>query len=290
MIAPSGPVPAQRLAKSVAALRRRAPQIQISAQSAQREGYFAGSDEVRLEALRQVLEDPRPRTLWAARGGYGLTRLLSRLPKDLEHPPRVIGFSDISALLCAMHCRYGLRSVHGPVLVQWAELGPEDQERAWSLLCGEIPPPLEALAGPALFGGQVEGPLIASNLEVLRSLVGTPDLPDLRGCILALEDVGERPYRLDRALTQLLSSGALKGVKGIALGTFHACEAPREDEPDAQSVVLERLATLGVPLLGGFPFGHVPGQNAALPFGARVRLHVDQGVLEMLEPVFDPAV
>lgn len=294
VIAPSGPVPATRLQKSLAQLRRRTAQIEVSAQTQERSGYFAGDDSRRRQALHHALLDPRPRTIWAARGGYGLTRLLDQLPKSLPTPPRVIGFSDISALLCALHRRYQLPSIHGPVLVQWAELSPSDQSRAWDMLCGEIPAPLEAQEGAALLGGQVEGPLIASNLELLRSLLGTPDFPDLRGCILALEDVGERPYRLDRSLTQLLQAGALRGVKGIALGSFHACEAPspklpeapNPNQPDAQSVVLERLSTLRVPLLGGLPFGHVPGQNAALPFGTKVRLHVDHGLLEMLEPVF----
>lgn len=288
VVAPSGPVCAQRVKKSVASLRRQAPDIRIAAQVQNKTGYFAGPDCERQEALLDALVAPEPRTIWAARGGYGVTRLLGRLPESLPTPPRVIGFSDISALLCALYCRYGLSSIHGPVLAQWAEIGPEDQSRAWAMLCGEIPAPLEAGPGPALLGGQVEGPLIASNLELLRSLVGTPDLPDLRGCILALEDVGERPYRLDRSLTQLLQSGALRGVLGIALGSFHACDPPAEDQPTAQDVVLERLGSLGVPLLGGIPFGHVPGQNAALPVGSRVRLHVDHGVLEMLEPVFVP--
>lgn len=286
VVAPSGPVQRERVHKSRAELRARGIEVEIAAQVRSKAGYLAGADRERYAALREVLMAQEPRTLWPARGGYGLTRLLSRLPATLEKPPRVIGFSDISALLCALYSRYRIPSIHGPVFAQWAELPPEQRERAWSMLCGEIPAPLEAASGPALLGGVVEGPLIASNLELLRSLIGTPDFPQLQGAILAIEDVGERPYRLDRSLTQLLESGSLRGLRGIALGTFHACDPPRDGEPHALQVVVERLATLQVPLLGGFPFGHRPGENAALPFGTRVRLHVDQGLLEMLEPVF----
>lgn len=286
VIAPSGPVQSARIRRSIAQLRHAGLRVELADQVSAQTGYFAGPDEVRQRALHDALLAPGPRTIWAARGGYGLTRLLPRLPAQLPSPPRVIGFSDISALLCALYCRYQIPSIHGPVLAQWAELGPEDQTRAMELLRGELPAPLEAGPGPALLGGQVEGPLIASNLELLRTLVGTRDLPAMQGCILALEDVGERPYRLDRSLTQLLQSGALRGVKGIALGSFHACASPAPDQPSALDVVIERLSSLGVPLLGGFPFGHEPGQNAALPFGTRVRLDVDQGLLEFLEPVF----
>lgn len=286
VIAPAGPIPEPRLRKSVAQLRHRGVKVHLPDQVLLKDGYFAGEDALRLRSLCAALTAKEHRTVWAARGGYGVTRLLHRLPQTLPCPPRVIGFSDISALLCALYCRFGVASIHGPVLVQWAELGPEDQARTWSMLCGEIPAPLEAQAGPAVLGGQVEGPLIASNLELFRSLIGTPYLPDVRGCILALEDVGERPYRLDRSLTQLLSSGAFAGVKGIALGQFHACDPPHPDEPTAQEVVIERLSTLQVPILGGLPFGHTPGHNAALPFGTKVRLHVDHGMLEMLTPVF----
>lgn len=288
VVAPSGPVQRDRVHKSRTELRSRGVRVEIAAQVESKQGYFAGADRERWAALQEVLCARESRTLWPARGGYGLTRLLSRLPATLEKAPRVIGFSDISALLCALYSRYQIPSIHGPVFAQWAELRPEDRERAWSMLCGEVPAPLEAGCGPALLGGVVEGPLVASNLELLRSLIGTPDFPDLRGAILAIEDVGERPYRLDRSLTQLLESASLRGIRGIALGSFHACDAAREGEPDALQVVVERLAPLQVPLLGGFPFGHRPGENAALPFGSRVRLHVDQGLLEMLEPVFEP--
>jgi muramoyltetrapeptide carboxypeptidase len=175
------------------------------------------------------------------------------------------------------------------VLGQLAELAEDDRQRVWDLLDGELPVPLTADAdATVLHGGRVEGTLIVANLEVLRSLIGTPHMPTLAGCILALEDVGERPYRLDRALTQLLDSGALRGVVGVAIGDLHGCVEPVDGGSrgwSAVEVLEDRLGRLAVPLLIGLAFGHAPTRNAALGFGVRARLDADAGVLEQLEPL-----
>jgi muramoyltetrapeptide carboxypeptidase len=92
------------------------------------------------------------------------------------------------------------------------------------MLRGELPAPL--VGSEAAGRGRATGPLVPANLEVLRSLIGTPWLPDLAGTIVALEEIGERPYRIDRALTQLQTSGALAGVRGFAVGQLCACEEP----------------------------------------------------------------
>ena len=113
-------------------------------------------------------------------------------------------------------------------------------------------------------------------------------MPSLDGAILAIEEVGERPYRLDRALTQLLDSGSLRGVVGVAVGDLHGCVEPKTGKShgwSAQEVVEDRLGRLGVPVVIGLPFGHAPTRNAALGFGVRARLDADAGTLEQLEPV-----
>ena len=198
----------------------------------------------------------------------------------------IVGFSDVTALLCWALTQAGVCSIHGRVLAQLDEITPDDRERLWTMLAGELPPPLvaEGDGATSVHGGRVEGRLIAGNIEVLRSLVGTPALPSLDGAIVALEEVGERPYRIDRALTQLMASGALRGVRGVALGRMHACErGPRGWT--AHEAALDRLERLGVPIVTGLPFGHARDHNAALPFGTLCRLDADQGSLEMLEPV-----
>jgi muramoyltetrapeptide carboxypeptidase len=295
VIAPSGPVDLDRLRRGIPHLRRRFGAPSLAANIEQRTGYFAGDDGERLAALELALRDDRAGVVWAARGGYGAARLLGRLdPGSLRERAKLfVGFSDVTALLCWGFVHARRAGIHGPVVAQLDELGEPDRARLWDLLEGELPEPLLADEhGVALNGGRVEGPLIAGNLEVLRALIGTPHMPSLRGAILAIEEVGERPYRIDRALTQLLDSGSLRGVAGVVVGDLHACNEPDNGGSrgwTAHEVCEDRLARLGVPVLLGLPFGHVPGRNAALGFGVRARLDVDQGALEQLEPLPVPS-
>lgn len=304
MVAASGPVPEDRLERGLGVLRRsfaareagselevvEAPNLRT------RRGYFAGDDEARLAGVRAAVLDEEAAAIWCGRGGYGATRLLPRLDatalRSRGSTAPFVGFSDVTALLCWAWTAAGVRGVHGPVLAQLGELPEADVERCLELVRGEVPMPLEAdgEASMVLCGGTVEGPLIVGNLEVLRSLVGTPWFPELDGAILGLEDVGERPYRIDRALTQLLTSGVLRGVRGIVVGQMHGCVEPERGGSQgatAPEVIAERLGRLGVPVVTGFGFGHAPRRNAALPFGVRVRLHADDGVVEILEGLFD---
>lgn len=290
VIAPSGPVAVERFERGVKTLRRRIDLELLHADNLlEQQGYFAGPDAERLAATHLALGDPDARAVFTARGGYGATRLLPALdPERLRaHPKPIVGFSDITALLAWAWTRAGVCGIHGPVITQLGTLVDEDVDRLVDLLRGEVPAPLVAEEGTVLAGGTVEGTLIAGNLEVLRSLVGTRAMPPMQGVILAIEEVGERPYRMDRALTQLLQSGALRGIRGVVVGQLHACEEPPDGNlgPSAAEVVHERLATLGVPVVTGFPFGHENHRNAALPFGTRARLLADHCTLELLEPV-----
>lgn len=290
MVAPSGPVPAERFDRGLRALRRRIDLDLVLAENIlEQDGYFAGPDSMRLRCLHTAFADPETRAILCARGGYGATRLLSALdPSRLrDDPTLLVGFSDITALLCWAWVRVGLPSIHGPVITQLSTLCPDDQQRLVDLLQGEVPGPLEASEGTVIHGGTVEGTLIAGNLEVLRSLVGTRAMPSLSGAILAIEDVGERPYRLDRTLTHLMSAGALRGVRGVAVGQLTGCDEPEGGQygPSGLEVVVERLSTLGVPVVTGFPFGHDAERNAALPFGTPVRLAADDCTMLFLEPV-----
>ena len=290
VVAPSGPVAAERFSRGHAILRRSLDAHWVLAPNLHEQvGYFAGPDAERLSTLHRAFGDPDASAILCARGGYGATRLLAALDPERfrEHPKTLVGFSDVTALLCWAYVRAGMRSIHGPVVTQISTLDPEDVERLVDLLRGEVPMPLVAAEGTSIHGGRVEGPLLGGNLEVLRSLVGTRYMPSLQGAVLVLEEVTERPYRIDRALTHLLSAGALRGVRGVAVGQLTRCEEPDDGHvgPTAEQVVVERLETLGVPVVTGFAFGHDPHRNAALPFGARVRLDADACSLEFLEPV-----
>ena len=286
--APSGPVPEARLTEGLAVLGALGlGEISLAPNLRHRAGYFAGDDGARLAALQAALDDPGVAAILCARGGYGLTRLLPRLdPAGLRAAPKaIVGFSDVTALL-GWALRAGVAGIHGPVVTQLGTVAPADAARLAELLRGEVPGPL--VGTDAAGHGRAVGPLVPANLEVLRSLVGTPWLPALTGAIVALEEIGERPYRIDRALTQLITSGAFAGVRGFAVGQLCACEEPASGNPDspcAADVVRERLAASGLPVVLGLPFGHDPRRNAALPCGTLAELDADGRTLTLLEPV-----
>jgi muramoyltetrapeptide carboxypeptidase len=155
-------------------------------------------------------------------------------------------------------------------------------EHLLGLLEGEIGAPL---AGLASIGGPstAEGPLLGGNLELVTRLLGTPYAFELEGAVLLIEEIGERPYRLDRSLTQLRLAGALDRVAAIVVGDLVRCEEPDGTGPKAAEVIMERLGGLGVPVLTGLPVGHL-ALNHALGHGVHVRVDGALGVLTPLEP------
>jgi muramoyltetrapeptide carboxypeptidase len=266
LCAPSGPVDAEAFARGRAILAARY-QVVHDAGLLERTGYLAGSDDRRAEEIGRALSDPSIRAVLCARGGYGLLRILPRLPDAPDKP--VVGFSDITALHAWLLHR-GVASIHGPNVGSLVK----DDGALFSLLEDASPPP--ALSGlRSIHPGRTEGRLVGGNLTVLSHLCGTPYFPDISGAVLLLEDTNEQPYRIDRMITQLRLSGALGMVAGVALGDFTDCG-------DAEPVLAERLGQLRKPVLAGLPVGHGE-RNLALPHGARVRLDADAGTLEFLE-------
>jgi muramoyltetrapeptide carboxypeptidase len=253
----------------------------------ERQRYLAGSDARRLGELHAALADPGIRAVFCARGGYGATRLLARLAAHApEGPPKpLVGFSDITALHLWLQA-HGRISIHGPVLTQLARLAPPTCARLFELL--ESPRPAAPLVGTTSYvGGTAEGPLLGGNLSVFTRLLGTPFMPPLDGAVLLLEDQGERPYRLDRMWTHLELAGVFARVRGIALGSFTACEEP--DATYTSAEVLRELAeSTGLPCAAGFPVGH-GDVNEPVPLGVRVRLDAVAARLTFLEPAVSAA-
>ncbi len=284
VIAPSGPVPREAFAAGIEVLRARYDVRHDDGVFA-REGYLAGSDERRLAELTAALADPDARAIVMARGGYGLLRLLPFVdPGVLAARPRpIVGFSDGTALL-AFAARAGVASIHGPVVTQLGSLPAGDQRALFERL--ETPGPSLLLDGlEGLIPGRVRGPLIGGNLEVFSRLVGTPFLPDVSGAILFFEDLGERPYRIDRLLTHLDLAGVFGAASGVIAGDFSGCrepEATRADSPTAEDVLVDRLGRLPVPVALRGAFGHGT-RNRALPYGTLCELDTAAGTLTALE-------
>jgi len=244
-----------------------------------RHRYLAGSDRRRLTELVSALTDTDVRAVFCARGGYGMMRLLPPLDGIPLTAKPVIGFSDITALHQLLQ-RQRLVSIHGPVLTQLPRLDAPTHASLFELLESEAP--AADLTGQETYvGGTAEGPLIGGNLSVLTRLLGTPFLAPLEGAILMLEDVGERPYRLDRMWTHLGLAGVFRQVRGIVLGEFTGCEDKDADYSSAD-ILRELAAATGLPCAAGFPIGH-GARNQPVPLGVHVRLDADSRRVTFLE-------
>jgi muramoyltetrapeptide carboxypeptidase len=269
VVAPSSPFPAAEFWRGLAWLRGR---YEIVARSSvlDRAGFLAGDDDARAAGLAAAMTLPGVKAVIAARGGYGATRIVDRLPWDeLARAPRwIVGFSDVTALHAELAAR-GVASVHGPHVTGLAATHPRTRA-AW----------LQALERPhakvtwrdlsVVRQGIAEGPLVGGNLALVEAMATAGRWHPPEGAILALEDVTERPYRLDRMLTSLRLGGHLARVAGIVLGEFVHCD-PGPDGVLAETVLVERTKDLGIPVVVGAPFGH-GDRNDAVVLGARARI------------------
>ncbi len=282
LVAPSGPVPRATFEAGAAQLQLRYHLRWHEALFA-RTGFLAGDDRRRAAELQAALADPSVRAIVCARGGYGLLRILPALDlAPLVADPRpIVGFSDITALHAAC-LRAGVATLHAPVVTQLGRLEGGDFDLFARLESEEPPPPFVGLTPIA--PGQAEGRAVGGNLEVFTRLLGTPYLPDLDGAVLFLEEVSERPYRLDRALTHLALAGVFDRVAAVVVGELTRCNDPDEVEDRVlpAAVIAERLSGLGIPVVADAPFGH-GDRNRAFPLGARVRVDAGRGEVTFLE-------
>ena len=272
VFAPSGIFEPKRLETGLETIRGWGLVPVLAPNLGKRHRYLAGRDEARLADLVWALSHPDLDAAWLARGGYGLTRLLPRIPWDQLPQRPVIGFSDASALFSALWRLGRPCAVHGPVLQSLADHADSRSRRALKALL--LQGAGACWRGRAILPGSVRGPLIGGNLCTLASGAGTAHSLRSRGCILLLEDIGEPPYRLDRLLTQLLASGALEGVAGLALGSFVGCHGSGDPELAAADLLAGDLADLAIPLLADLPVGHGP-QNHAFPWGVDAEIRDD---------------
>jgi muramoyltetrapeptide carboxypeptidase len=271
VVAPSSPFDPEAFDRGIGVLRRLGLAPRMRADIAARHRYLAGDDPRRAEEWREAVADPDAQAILCARGGYGAMRMLAAVdPSPLLARPRLfVGFSDATAIHAVLN-RAGLATVHGPVVTQLGRAPDDAVEQLARVLFRDAPrrdlAPGTGIAGTATVRpGRISGPILGGSLTLLAGLCGTPYAPALRGAILLLEDVGERPYRLDRYLTQLRLAGALDGVAGVAIGQLSDCDTP---SLRGAEVVREAIAALGVPAIEGVPAGH-EDRNLAVPLGAR---------------------
>ncbi len=285
-VSPAGPVSREEVESGVSALRNLGFEVVPAMHALDSTEYLAGSDADRADDLAAAFADPGTAGVICTRGGYGTMRLLPLLDWKTfaDHPKSFTGFSDISALQLALWQRCGLVSFSGPQLARGFGRGLDEfsnlqwlhavQGEAWGK---PLPMPDETELAP-VHAGKAEGPLLGGNLAVLAALCGTEWTPDFSGAVVILEEIDEPPYRIDRMLTQLLMSGAFRGVRGILLGRFDQHEKGKQLDRTGSAVAVLREALSSIPLASGAAYGHA-GPTWTLPLGAWATLNVDAGML-----------
>jgi len=267
--------------RAAARLKARGFAVRIDEAALLKSQRFAGDDEQRLAAIHRVAAEA-PSVAMATRGGYGLSRLLDRLDWDLlarsvAQGTRWVGHSDLTALQMGLLAHKKAPTWCGPMAA--GDFGADDLDEVTpDCFCEAMFGELEAVGfrAPAGFDGlSAAGVLWGGNLSMLCALLGTPHWPKVRGGILFLEDVAEHPYRVERMLLQLHQAGVLASQKAILLGAFTEWrKSPMDRGYDLKTVVAHLRSLTGVPILTGFPFGHVP-TKVTMPLGVRVQLAVE---------------
>lgn len=288
----------------MAVLERRY-RVRLGEQIFARQGYLAGSDDIRADEFNGLLRDPDVRAIIMARSGYGAMRILPRLDADAlrADPKLLVGFSDATAILAWALTQAGVRALHGPVVSQMGILPADDIDWLFKLMeqpgpLGNLPGTLTATGYQAAAGTAaspavgpivgpvvrpIEGTLVGGNLCVLAHLVGTPYEFAEPEQIVFFEEVGERPYRIDRFLTQLGLAGLTERTVAALVGELTRChETVREGHPSAEQVVDERLRHLAIPGLIGAPLAHGE-RHLAVPIGGRCVFDQRAGVLSLLD-------
>ena len=253
-ISPSGIFNPESLRQGVTLLESWGHTVLFSPNYDAQHMYTAGTLAQRLEDLLWAIEHPFGDCIWFVRGGYGTAQLLPHLDWPIGKP--IIGFSDATALLTNGWNNNQSGMIHGPVLNSLATLCDAHSINTVMnyLNSGQLP----TIHGTYLMGPKttIHAPVVGGNLCVLASLCGTPYQLNADGCILALEDVGEAFYKLDRLLLQLELSGMFHKIQGILLGTFEGCNPPRDSSLNILDVFVERLGPLNIPVYHQGPFGH----------------------------------
>ncbi|MEU3532325.1 LD-carboxypeptidase [Streptomyces murinus] len=287
VVAPSGPVPEERVQAGLDVLRGWDLDPVVMPHVLDRDselGYLAGTDADRAADLQNAWCDPSVAAVLCARGGYGAQRMADLVDWDALRaagPKVFLGFSDITHLHQAFATRLGLATLYGPVAagIDFIKSARAQEHLKATLFAPETVRTI-ATTGTALVPGRARGVTLGGYLGGLAADLGTPlARAGARGGLLMIEDVTELPYRIDRLLTQLLRSGWLDGVAGIGLGSWERC-GPYEE---VRAVLADRLGGLGVPVCEEMGFGHC-ADALTIPFGAEAELDADAGTLTLAEP------
>jgi len=298
LTAPGGYISEEELTDSIAAVESLGFKAYYTDAVLYRHGYFAGTDEQRAKDLMHMFSKKEVNGILCVRGGYGSNRVLDLLDYEVikSNPKALIGYSDITSLINAFYVKLGLVGFHGPVAISDFNdftvksfkkvLMKPKKKYKYSSKRQEDTDENSDYDQYTVTGGQAEGILAGGNLVMIETLIGTEYEPDFENKIVFLEEIKEKPYRIDRLITHLLQATNLSKAAGIVLGIFRGCDI-EEDEKDGsftlREVIFDRLAHLNIPCYYGMPFGHV-SNKITLPVGIHARMDADKMSLMLTEP------
>jgi muramoyltetrapeptide carboxypeptidase len=283
LVAPASPFARELLNAGVAELARLGLEAVYDESVFARDGFVAGPPETRAKAIHDAWADPSIAALIAMRGGYGSVQVLPLLDVALMKQARkpLIGYSDVTALLL-FYVKHGLVAIHGPMIERRVAAGPSAYDEASFrrvVMTAEPAGEFRPASLETLHAGDAAGLLVGGTLTQIVSLLGTPwTFTAPAGAVLFIEDIGERPYRVHRMLTQLAQAGVLAHAAALVFGEFPGCDEPGGG-PTIKDTLSEFTTDFRGPVLFGFPSGHTSGATWTLPFGVRARVVGGRGAM-----------
>lgn len=284
ILSPASFPPTENWKQGVEVLENWGLRVRMAPNYMSRHFGLGGTDAERLSDLQQMLDDPSIKAIFPIRGGYGSSRLLDSLDFSgfKTHPKWIVGFSDITALLCEVD-RLGFASIHGPMPHNFCQKGGEAALQNLHSLLFEGSTSVSAPSHPLNRLGEASAEIIGGNLSLLCHLIGSPTFASTAGKILFLEEIGERLYHVDRMLLQLKRAGLFQNLSGLIVGGFTDCnEASLTIGKTAFELVAEHTSGTSYPIAFDFPAGHIPN-NQPLVFGVKTKLLVNAAGVQLTD-------
>ncbi len=291
VIAPAFPPDSQKLEAGILYLQNKGFSVVRGRSLTARQGYFAGSDALRLDELHEMFANPQVDAIICARGGWGTLRLLDRLDYELirQNPKALVGYSDITTLQLALWQKAGLPSLSGPMAA--VEMGggilPFTEEYFWGQVFNSEKNyrfDFSRIGAEIWREGAASGVLLGGCLSMVAHQLGTPYCPDFAQAILFLEDVGEAPYKIDRYLAQLKMAGIFDNINGLILGNFLDCTD--DYGMPIREVLEDYFNGAPFPVIYDFPYGHGM-KKFTMPVGMPAQLDTDSATLIVDNPFYE---
>lgn len=283
LVAPAGSVQDEQLKAGVQALLRAGFSVELAEGIREHKGYLAGDQEKRARVLQDFFQREDIGAIFCARGGFGSIQLLPLLdPEVIRFRPKIfVGYSDVSILLNWLLQKCGMVTFHGPMVAMELARGLEGRsgDFFWGTLLGEKRQ-WQVKVAEMVRPGIVEAEMMGGCLSTIVTTLGTPYEIKSSGKILFLEDIGEKPYRIERMLTHLKMAGKLEEIAGLVFGNFTDCE--EDGQRDLKEIIQELFHDAVYPVVTGLAAGH-GDENLILPFGVKMVLDGKAGLLSLLE-------